>query len=131
MCSIGRRIKERRKKLRLTQIDIHQKCGITSGALSQIENGSRTPSAIAFYSLAQALDCSMEYLITGFSSDGENLKISENELLLLDGFRELSKDDQEELMEILEVKLRKAQRAKGISAKSSNLIDTGKGNMVG
>ena len=45
---VGNRIRERRKELKLTQTDMHRECGITSGALSQIENGNRVPSAIAF-----------------------------------------------------------------------------------
>ena len=131
MDSIGNRIRERRKELRLTQTDMHRECGITSGALSQIENGSRVPSAIAFFSISQALNCSMEYLMTGVSSEMKNTEIFGNEKKLLDGFRELSEEDQEELIEILEVKLRKSQKARGTSAKSSHSTDTKMDNMVG
>lgn len=131
MDSIGNRIRERRKELRLTQTDMHRECGITSGALSQIENGSRVPSAIAFYSISQALNCSMEYLMTGKSSETKNAEIFGNEKKLLDGFQKLPEEDQEELLEILEMKLRKVQRARGTSAKSSDLTDTEKGDMVG
>ena len=131
MDSIGNRIRERRKELRLTQTDMHRECGITSGALSQIENGSRVPSAIAFFSISQALNCSMEYLMTGTSSETKNVEIFGNEKKLLDGFRELSEDDQEELLGLLELKLRKTQKARETSAKSSGLTDTEKGNMAG
>ena len=110
---------------------MHRECGITSGALSQIENGSRVPSAIAFYSISQALNCSMEYLMTGTSSETKNTEIFGNEKKLLDGFQKLPEEDQEELLEILEMKLRKVQRARGTSAKSSDLTDTEKGDMVG
>ncbi len=131
MDSIGNRIRERRKELRLTQTDMHRECGITSGALSQIENGSRVPSAIAFYSISQALSCSMEYLMTGKSSDMKSYKISGNEEELLEGFRELPEEDKEELLEILQVKLRKMKKEKGTTAKSSGLTDTEKSNKVG
>ena len=131
MDSIGNRIRERRKELRLTQTDMHRECGITSGALSQIENGSRVPSAIAFYSISQALNCSMEYLMTGASPETKNTEFFGNEKKLLDGFQKLPEEDQEELLEILEMKLRKVQRARGTSAKSSDLTDTEKGDMVG
>lgn len=131
MDSIGNRIRERRKELKLTQTDMHRECGISSGALSQIENGSRVPSAIAFYSISQALNCSMEYLMTGVSPETKNTEIFGNEKKLLDGFQELPEEDQAELLEILEVKLRKVQRARGTSAKSSDLTGTEKGNMVG
>lgn len=131
MMSIGKRIKDRRKELKLTQTDIKRECGISSGALSEIENGNRTPSIIAFQLLSQTLNCSMDWLATGNSSDAENIFISECEDNLLKGFRELSEGDQDEIMEILNMKLRKAQRARRTSAKSSGLTDTGEANMVG
>lgn len=131
MESVGNRIKSRRKEMQLTQTDIFNMCGIRSGALSRIENGTSVPSVILFYRIAQILECDMQWLLTGVSSNMENVAISKNEEMLLDGFRELSEEDQEELMGILEVKLRKVQRARGTSAKSSDLTGTEKGNMVG
>ena len=131
MVSIGKRIKERRKELRLTQTDIKRECGISSGALSEIENGNRTPSVITFHMLAQVLDCSMDWLTTGTSPNEKISTISSCEEKLLNGFRELPEDDQEELIGLLEMKLRKTHKAKEASAKSSELTDTKRGNMVG
>ena len=48
LIAIGKRIKERRNVLNLSQIDIYNQCGVTSGALSRIENGQSVPS-IAIY----------------------------------------------------------------------------------
>ncbi len=131
MKSIGSRILERRKELRLTQTDIFNKCGLATGALSKIENGIRVPSCTIFYDLACALDCSMDWLMTGKSANEHNVKLCQKEEKLLNGFRELSEDDQEELIGLLEMKLRKTHKARGTSAKSSGLTDTEKGNMVG
>lgn len=131
MESVGNRIKNRRKEMQLTQTDIFNMCGIRSGALSRIENGTSVPSVILFYRIAQILECDMQWLLTGVSSNMENVTFSKNEEMLLDGFRELSEEDQEELMGILEVKLRKVQRARGTSVKSSDLTGTEKGDMVG
>ena len=131
MESVGNRIKSRRKEMQLTQTDIFNMCGIRSGALSRIENGTSVPSVILFYRIAQILECDMQWLLTGVSSNMENVTFSKNEEMLLDGFRELSEEDQEEFMGILEVKLRKVQRARGTSAKSSDLTGTEKGDMVG
>ncbi len=69
--------------------------------------------------------------MTGTSSETKNTEIFGNEKKLLDGFQKLPEEDQEELLEILEMKLRKVQRARGTSAKSSDLTDTEKGDMVG
>lgn len=131
MESVGNRIKNRRKEMQLTQTDIFDMCGIRSGALSRIENGTSVPSVILFYRIAQILECDMQWLLTGVSSNMENIAISKNEEALLEGFREVSEEDKEELMEILEMKLRKTHKARGTNAKSSGLTDTEKGDKVG
>ena len=118
MKSIGGRIRDRRKELHLTQNDIKSTCGISSGALSEIENGNRTPSIILFHTLSEVLQCSMDWLATGESSDTENTIffsteeccVSSTEVELLKGFRHLDQDDQDELMGILSLKLQKVKR---------------------
>ncbi len=131
MLSIGERIKIRRLELRLTQTDIYEKCGIASGVLSRIENGKNVPSAIAFYKLSQVLECDMDWLATGNSANMQNHIFCKNEELLLKGFRELPEEDQEELIDILEIKLRKSQRTREAGARLSQLTDTEKDNRVG
>lgn len=129
---IGQRIKERRKELKITQTQIQQETSISSGNLSCIENGKYLPSAVALLELSKILDCSIDWMLTGKSSISESSAILDNkETKLLNGFRELSEDDQEELIGLLEMKLRKTHKARGTSAKSSGLTDAEKGNMVG
>lgn len=127
--NIGNRILERRKELQLTQTDIYNKCGLATGALSKIENGLRVPSCMIFYDLACALDCSMDWLMTGKYANTQNLELCQKEEKLLFGFRELSEDDQEELIGLLEMKLRKIQRARSANSKSFNMIN--EDNMIG
>ena len=131
MVSIGERIKERRLELHLTQTDIYEQCGIASGVLSRIENGKNVPSVIAFHKLSEVLECDMKWLATGKSTNMKNAAFYKNEEKLLNGFRALPEEDQEELMEILEMKLRKLKKGKDMVAKSSGLTGTEKGNMVG
>ena len=69
MESIGGRVKARRKELQLTQTDIFKMCGIRSGALSRIENGTSVPSIILFYKIAEVLNCDINWLVTGVSSN--------------------------------------------------------------
>lgn len=111
MHDIGNRIKSRRKELQLTQSDIHQKCGIASGALSQIESGSRTPSAIILYKLSTALDCSTDWLITGISTTTSALELTDFEKNFILIMRDLPLSDREEIYEILQIKLRKIKKA--------------------
>lgn len=131
MESIGNRILERRKELRLTQTDIYNKCGIATGALSKIENGVRTPSCIIFYNLACALNCSMDWLMTGNSAQSHNIELCEKEDKLLNMFRELDHDDQEELIDIVEIKLKRKKKGSGTAARSSLYTEDGSGDMVG
>ena len=113
METIGQRIKERRKALGLTQTDIHKVCGIGSGALSQIENGLRTPSAVIFYELSQVLKCDMNWLFTGKSSNTNNQSLSESEDKLLRCFRQLDNKEKEDVMDYIEYKIYK--KGSGIS----------------
>ncbi len=130
MVSIGARIKAKRKELGLTQTDIFQQCGITSGALSYIENGTRTPSVLIFYKLSQVLKCDMEWLITGISVDKQNFVFSEKENKLLERFRQLSEREQDEVQELIEFKIYKAEKEKTYT-KSSHLAGIDNDSMVG
>ena len=58
--TIGARIKQRRKELGLTQLQIKQETGISSGNMSDIENGNKLPSTPALISLSKVLNCSID-----------------------------------------------------------------------
>lgn len=73
----------------------------------------------------------MNWLATGKSTNMQNTSFYKNEERLLNGFRSLPEEDQDELMEILEMKLRKVKKEKDVTAKSSHSTSTEKGNMVG
>lgn len=120
MNSIGKRIKTRRKELQLTQTDIFEMCGVRSGALSRIENGTSTPSIILFYKISKALQCDINWLITGDSPNMQTPVLSKYEEKFIKGFRELNQDDQDELMGLLELKLRKVKRDNEKMVRSSN-----------
>jgi transcriptional regulator with XRE-family HTH domain len=109
MKAVGQRVKERRKKLGLSQLDIYDKCGISSGTLSTIENGLRTPSVILFYLIAETLECDMEFLLTGKSFTERDtevcyMSVSEDEKKLMEQFRTLSRYDREEILMLIQMK---------------------------
>lgn len=129
---IGQRIKNRRKELKITQTQIQQETSISSGNLSCIENGKYLPSAIALLELSKILDCSIDWILTGESSISENQTILETrEETLLNGFRMLPEDEQKELIEILEMKLRKIHKTRMDSTESYNLTRIDNSSMVG
>lgn len=109
--SIGTRIKQRRNELGLKQLQIKELTGISSGNLSDIENGKKLPSTPALLALSDTLDCSIDWILKGESHNNENSFLSdEREEELLKGFRQLDQDDQDELMGLLALKLRKVKR---------------------
>lgn len=120
MCSIGERIKNRRKELGLTQPRIKELTGISSGTMSDIENGKTLPAALSLIKLSQALGCSIDWILTGNSPISESIFISdtrENELVSY--FQKMSIDDQEDLLLIAEMKAKKNKR-KAISSHSES-----------
>ncbi len=130
--SIGCRIKTRRKELKLTQTDIKQSVGISSGNMSDMENGKVLPTAWNLLRLSEVLKCSIDWILTGKSLTEETDCFSlqrESENQLLTGFRKLPEEDQEELLEILEMKLRKVQRSRNVNSKSFDMISNS--NMTG
>ena len=129
---IGQRIKERRKELKITQTQIQQETSISSGNLSCIENGKYLPSAVALLELSKILNCSIDWMLTGNSSISESGTILDTEETeLLNGFRKLSEDDKEELLCLLQAKLRKLKKKKDRLVKSSVSTEIGENNMIG
>ena len=127
--TIGQRIKERRKELKITQTRIQQETSISSGNLSCIENGKYLPSAIALLELSKILNCSVDWILTGKTAVSENANfLDTEEAELINSFRELPEDEKEELLYLLRLKVQKVK--KDITAKSSHSIDTETNNMI-
>lgn len=129
---IGNRIKERRKELKITQSQIQQETSISSGNLSCIENGKYLPSALALLELSKILNCSVDWILTGQSSISEDLDFLDiREKELLNRFRKLSEEDKDELIGIIDLKLRKRKRTMEDMLKSSGSIKTETNDRVG
>lgn len=62
---IGTRIIERMKVLGLKQVDIIRETGISKTAISNYVNGNRIPDTLSIYKLSQALETSIEWILTG------------------------------------------------------------------
>lgn len=128
---IGQRIKKRRKELHITQTEIQNACGISSGNMSGIETGRYLPSAVALIELAKILDCSIDWILTGeslISNNSSFVDINEQEKKLLDYFANMSEADQEDLLLIAEMKANKGKdlaKAKSLlSENNTTLIET-------
>ena len=109
--TIGSRIKQKRTELGLTQRQVKEKTGISSGNLSEIENGSKLPSSPTLIALSNLLDCSIDWILKGEASTSSSQQFSnESEQALIEGFRLLSPEDREDIMSLLNTKLRRLKR---------------------
>lgn len=110
--SIGTRIKQRRNELGLKQLQIKEQTGISSGNLSDIENGKKLPSTPALLALSKILDCSVDWILKGELPENENIfLLNEREIELIKDFRLLTQDEQDELVGILALKIHKAEKS--------------------
>ena len=109
---IGERIKKRRVELGLTQTDIKESTGISSGNMSDIERGNRFPSIPTLIQLCNILNCTSDYILTGSSPISENTKEQDISVssYLIELFSSLSNDDVDDLIALAEVKLSRSKR---------------------
>lgn len=68
MDTLGQRIKAARKARGITQVQIKNACGISSGNLSEIENDKVSPTSNALLALKRILNVSVDWLLTGEGS---------------------------------------------------------------
>ena len=71
-------------------LTIKEATGISSGNMSEIENGSKLPSTLALIALSSTLDCSIDWILKGESPSDKNTDSTDSgeELLLLEEFLE-------------------------------------------
>ncbi len=106
--TIGQRIKQRRKAMNITGAQIKEKTGISTGNLSEIENGKSLPSATAIIQLSRILECSTDYILLGETRNSESSPYSDIQLgRLVHYYQKMSEQDQKELLMIAEMKANK------------------------
>ncbi|AKR78427.1 MULTISPECIES: LexA family protein [Edwardsiella] len=67
--TMGSRIHKRRKELKLSQVSLSKVVGVSNVAISQWERDETSPRGDALLNLAEALQCSAEYLVNGGDVD--------------------------------------------------------------
>ena len=68
--TMGDRIKEIRKKHRLTQEQLAEQVDVTVEYISQLERGLSTPSLQVFLKILEVLDASADYILRDMVSTG-------------------------------------------------------------
>ena len=123
MDSVGERIKKRRLELKLTQTQIKQLTGISSGNMSDYEHNKILPSATALIALSSALKCTTDWLLTGTSLISEkpnSLGLTNEEKEFLEYFRLLDNDDHAEILVLMKIKCERLKKAKLLNSIEPN-----------
>ena len=76
LSEIGKRIEERRKKLGLTQENLAEKSNVTTQFVSYAESGKRAMRPENLLKVAEALNVSTDYILTGRIIDKDLLLLS-------------------------------------------------------
>lgn len=97
--SIGERIKNRRKELKMSQTELAKMVGLQPPAISQYESGARRPSYEALRKLAFALTTTTEYLMNGEQIVGEENTLLMSDRVFLKILHSLPVSEQEKLIE--------------------------------
>jgi len=111
----GNRLKEERKKLKLTQAEIAEKCGVSGRMWGDYERGISQPKAELFFQFERA-GIDVQYVMHGRRGEtaamlSESLSAEEKELLTL--FREAAAADREMILMVARRAEKKAQAALG------------------
>ncbi len=134
MDSLSDRLKKLRISAGLTQTELGKIIGVGKTTISMYETGNSTPSDEIKLKIAEYFNVSVDYLFgkTDIKNhESASIKYPAQNSLedeLFTGFRLLSKDDQEEIIEILRIKLQKAKRDSTV--KLSNSGHTKSNNLV-
>lgn len=89
---LGRKIRDLRENMDLTQKELSSMIGLTPKMISFYENNQRTPPLDILIKLAKIFNVSVDYLIGNPASDRNIKNISVQELNLLQYFRGFSND---------------------------------------
>lgn len=90
------RIKKIKSEKKITNDRLAELTGIPLGTLSKILAGiSDSPKLVNIISIANALDCSIDYLVSGIPQNTNNFTLSEEEISLIEGYRSLDGYGQE------------------------------------
>lgn len=128
MDSLGKRVKSLRENMKLTQQDLGDIVDLHGSNVGRIENGKVFPASDVLLKMAIYFGVSCDWLLTG---EDRQTKICDNadETNLIHLYRQLSPRDKNEIQELIEFKIYKAENEKD-KEKSSFLTGIEKNNMV-
>jgi len=109
--AFGARLKALRKQKKLTQKELAEKIDVRHPQLNKYECGLHAPSLIALVLMAEVLDTTVDYLLTGNRTEANPL----HNIRLLERFKALEgfeKSDQEAVIKLIDAMIVK-QKVEG------------------
>lgn len=103
--TMGIRICQRRKELRIKQSELAEKLDISNNHISAIENGREKPSLDIFINICKELKVTPDYLLLG------SIHPNNTSLDIIESLRLCSKEDIEFIREIIELLVKRNQKS--------------------
>jgi DNA-binding XRE family transcriptional regulator len=75
LTGIGARVRLRRRELDLTQESLASKAGVSKSFVSEVEGGQTAAGGLVYLQIADALDVTVEWLLTGALAEIPSLNI--------------------------------------------------------
>jgi transcriptional regulator with XRE-family HTH domain len=98
--TVGQRIRQQRQERNLTQTELARQIGIQQSDLSRMEKGEYRVSLDVLFRLLQAFELSLGEFFGDLAQQG----LTSRESSLLESFRQLPRDAQEEVVEFVAFK---------------------------
>lgn len=118
--TLGERIKRLRQERDWSQAQLGQKLGVHQKQVSGYERDVHVPSTDLLIRLAEALDVSLDYLVSGSRGESERIEVADRELIRhMEAIDKLPEKDKEAIKAVLEsfiLKHRFQELASGASA---------------
>lgn len=103
---IGKRIKELRQNKKLTQENLAETIGLTTGHISAIERGVNSPSIETLIMILNTLECSADELFSCVLNVGYKTRSS----CIADRLENLSPNERDKILNVLEVMINDAEK---------------------
>lgn len=100
---IGKKIKQRREALQITQAELGKLVGVTPSAITNYESDVSHPKEHVLYKLFDALDCDANYLFEDALTIEAPPPLSAEELKLFNLYKKLNKAGKQKLIEQAEL----------------------------
>ena len=103
---IGRRIKERREQLGMTQAEFAEKLGVATNYISTIERGASFPRCEKLIAILNGLETSADAIFCDVITHTSEYRSG----ILSEELKELPAEEQQRILEIVELMIKQAKK---------------------